>query len=168
MYNSTQLLTMLNSVLRVYCSNFDVLHWNAVGEEFNDAHVNIAEGYGELFHKYVDPTAEMLTRLGQNPLNYVEVLELLKSCDKDYLLVDSKRLYARADIIRNSDIMLGNICELLASCIESFEGQSINAGIKSTLESILEDFDLQYRYINKRRLGLGENATIKSDNESEE
>lgn len=147
------MLIMLNSVLRVYCSNFSVLHWNAAGEEFNDAHRSIAEEYEGLFHKYVDVTAEMATRLGSNPLNYGEVFELMKQCEKDYLLVDSKKLYSRKDICELADKMLADICDIISATIE-WEGLAapINAGIRSELETMLNEFDLQYRYINKRRL----------------
>ena len=49
--------------------------------------------------------------------------------------------------------MLGDIVVIIGNCLESEEMQAtINAGIKSTLESMLEEFDIQYRYINKRRM----------------
>ena len=148
-----RMLIMLNSVLRVYCSNFSVLHWNAAGEEFNDAHRGIAEEYEDLFHKYVDVTAEMATRLGYNPLNYVEVVELLKNCDKDYVLIDSTKLYTRKEMIGLADKMLADICDIISATIEDESLKApINAGIRSELESILNDFDLQYRYINRRRM----------------
>ena len=151
--DNRDMLIMLNSVLRVYCSNFSVLHWNSVGEEFNDAHRNIAEEYEDLFHKYVDTTAEMATRLGSNPLNYVEVIELMQKCDKKYVIIDSKKLYTRKEIIVLADRMLADICDIISATIEWEVLQTpINAGIRSELESILNDFDLQYRYINKRRL----------------
>lgn len=153
MEGKRDMLIMLNSVLRVYCSNFSVLHWNAAGEEFNDAHRSIAEEYEDLFHKYVDVTAEMATRLGSNPLNYVEVYDLMKDCEKNYLLVDSKKLYSRKEIIGLADKMLADICDLLSATIEWEELKApINAGIRSELESILNDFDLQFRYINRRRM----------------
>ena len=151
--DNKDMLIMLNSVLRVYCSNFSVLHWNSAGEEFNDAHRNIAEEYEELCHKYVDVTAEMATRLGSNPLNYLEVIELMQKCEKDYVVIDSKRLYTRKDIIAMADKMFADICDILVATLEWEPMKAgINAGIKAELETILNDFDLQYRYINKRRL----------------
>ena len=151
--NQISMLVVLNSLLRVYCSNFSVLHWNAAGEEFNDAHRSIAEEYEELCHKYVDVTAEMATRLGVNPLNYTEVIELMNSSNRQFIIVDSKRFYSRKDIIMIADKMFADIVTLISATIESEELQTpINAGIRSELESILNDFDLQYRYINKRRM----------------
>ena len=70
-------LLELQSVLRLYCSNLSNLHWNACGEEFNDSHVNICDGLIDLFHDWIDPVGEMLTRLDINPLNYAEVLDLI-------------------------------------------------------------------------------------------
>ena len=149
------MLVVLNSLLRVYASNFSVLHWNSIGEEFNDAHRNIAGEYEELCSKYVDVTAEMATRLGVNPLNYAEVLDLFNNSDRQCLIVDSKKFYTRKDIIVIADKLFTDITSLIAATIESEELQApINAGIRSELESILNDFDLQYRYINKRRLAV--------------
>ena len=151
--DNRDMLVMLNAVLRVYCSNFSVLHWNAAGEEFNDAHRGIAEEYEDLFHKYVDVVAEMATRLGSNPLNYVEVIELMQKCDKNYVIIDSKKLYTRKEMIVLADRMLADICEIVAATLEWEPMKApINAGIKAELETILNDFDLQYRYINKRRM----------------
>ena len=49
--------------------------------------------------------------------------------------------------------MLGDIVTAIGNCLESEEMKAtINAGIKSTLESMLDEFDIQYRYINKRRM----------------
>ena len=150
--NNNSLLE-LHSVLRLYCSNLSNLHWNSCGEEFNDAHVNITDGLIDLFHKWIDPVGEMLTRLGINPLNYAEVFDLVKNSSNDYFIADSAKMYSRKEIITIADVMLKDIVTLLCTVLESEEMKAtINAGIKSELEGMLNDFDLQYRYLNKRRL----------------
>ena len=150
--NNNSLLE-LHSVLRLYCSNLSNLHWNTCGEEFNDAHVNITDGLIDLFHKWIDPVGEMLTRLDINPLNYAEVFDLIKNSSNDYFIADSAKRYNRKEIITIADVMLKDIVTLLCTVLESEEMKvTINAGIKSELEGMLNDFDLQYRYLNKRRL----------------
>ena len=53
----------------------------------------------------------------------------------------------------NTVTIQGNKVELIGNCLESEEMKAtINAGIKSTLESMLDEFDIQYRYINKRKM----------------
>ena len=150
--NNNSLLE-LHSVLRLYCANLSNLHWNSCGEEFNDAHVNITDGLIDLFHKWIDPVGEMLTRLDINPLNYAEVFDLIKNSSNDYFIADSTKRYNRKEIITIADVMLKDIVTLLCTVLESEEMKAtINAGIKSELEGMLNDFDLQYRYLNKRRL----------------
>jgi len=146
-------LLELHSVLRLYCSNLSNLHWNSCGEEFNDAHVNITDGLIDLFHKWIDPVGEMLTRLGINPLNYAEVFDLIKNSSNDYFIAESAKMYNRKEIITIADVMLKDIVTLICTVLDSEEMKAtINAGIKSELEGMLNDFDLQYRYLNKRRL----------------
>lgn len=144
-------LIKLNAMLRLYESNFLNLHWNAKEEDFNDSHKGISTDYYELAGKYVDVTAEMVCRLGRCPLNYQEVGILSEK--SGYTVVESQKLYSREDIIELSDKMLGDIVTAIGNCLESEEMKAtINAGIKSTLESMLDEFDIQYRYINKRRM----------------
>ena len=146
-------LLELHSVLRLYSSNLSNIHWNSCGVEFNDSHVNITDGLIDLFHKWIDPVGEMLTRLGINPLNYAEVFDLIKNSSNDYFIAESAKMYTRKEIITIADIMLKDIVTLLCTALESEEMKvTINAGIKSELEGMLNDFDLQYRYLNKRRL----------------
>ena len=171
-------LLYLNALLRIYNSNFLNLHWNSVGEEFNDAHKSISTDYYELCDKYIDATAEMICRLGKNPYNYIEAYNavidganndevedveesgyksLLMGFSEEYinniLIVDSSQLYNRSEIIKIADKMLYDIVNAITACL-SAEGSNdvINAGIKSDLEAMLGEFDIQYRYINKRRM----------------
>ena len=151
--SAIEVLTELHSVLRVYCSNFSVLHWNSVGEEFNDAHKNITTDYEDKFHDAVDPVGEYITRLGANPLNYAETLEFLNNSESKYLVVSSKQLYTRAEIIKLTQAMLCDTCRLFVKALDDEEiNQTVNASIKSDLESLYNVFDLEFRYINARRI----------------
>ena len=143
---------LLNSVLRLYESNFRNLHWNSAGNEFNDAHKSITTDYYDMIGGDIDKIAEIIAMLGENAPNYIEVLDIIKNQDKNFLIIDSSALYSREEIIKFADIMLNDICILLSCCLESeVLSDPMNAGIKSELESILYNYTLEARYINKRR-----------------
>jgi DNA-binding ferritin-like protein len=148
-------LKELFAVIVLYRFNFQNLHWNSVGENFNDAHKEITKEYYEKLDGTMDTIGEMLCRLGENPMNLKEVLDTFAGSEKNYLLVDSKDLYDRTAIVKNADIMLTDICNLLAECIQDEVMQSpINAGMRSDLEAILNDYDIEARFLNKRRIGV--------------
>ena len=146
-------LIELNAMLRLYESNYRNLHWNSKGIDFNDSHKSITTDYYEMISESIDEVAEFISRLGGNAPNYMEVCEILNSQERRYLIVNSSELYSREQIIQLSDTMLNDICTLISECLEDSDMQeTINAGIKSDLESMLSKYDLQARYINKRRL----------------
>lgn len=146
-------LKELFSVLVLYRSNFENLHWNATGENFDNGHKEISTDYYEMISGTIDTVAEMLARLGVNPPNYKEVMEDIEEMDDDFLLVESKELYNRTAIVGYADVMLNDIVKLLIKAWDSDEMKDpINVGIKSTLESLINDYDIQARYINKRKL----------------
>ena len=142
-------LIELNAMLRVYNANFLNIHWNAATENFDDIHKGITTDYYELCDKYIDSTAEMIARFAVNAPNYMEVAKIAE--EKQFLVVDSSVLYDRATTINLSDKMLGDICKLIVVCLDEIK-ETYNSGIKSDLEAMLSEFDLQYRYINKRRI----------------
>lgn len=146
-------LIELNSVLRLYESNYRNLHWNSKGIDFNDSHKSITTEYYEMISESIDEVAEFISRLGGNAPNYMEVCEILNKQEKRYMIINSSELYTRQQIVEVSDVMLNDICTLIAECLEeSVMQETINAGIKSDLESMLSKYDLQARYINKRKL----------------
>lgn len=146
-------LIELNAMLRLYESNYRNLHWNSKGIDFNDSHKSITTDYYEMISESIDEVAEFISRLGGNAPNYMEVCEILNSQERRYLIVNSSELYSREQIVQLSDTMLNDICTLISECLEdSVMQETINAGIKSDLESMLSKYDLQARYINKRRL----------------
>ena len=147
-------LKELYCVLVLYHQNFRNLHWNSVGENFDDAHKEIAKDYYEMTDDTIDTVAEMMGRLGVNPPNYAEVFNEVSNSSNDYMVVESTELYDRTAIVKMSDKMLTDITALLAATIQDqIMQEPINAGMRSELETILNDYDIQARYINKRKLG---------------
>ena len=145
-------LQELISVLLLYRSNFHVLHWNAVGKEFDSTHKNITAEYYDDCLETADIIAEMIARLGGNPPNSKEVLEIIESSDSDFLMIESGKLYDKDDIQKYSDVMLKGICRCIEKALEADEMKcTCNVGVKAELEGLHNKFDLQARYINARR-----------------
>ena len=143
-------LIKLNAILRFHSSNFQNLHWNAAGEEFDDAHKDITTGYYELCEKYIDVTAEMIARLDGFALNFWEVSEMSEG---QWTGVASDRLYSRTDICEIAAGLLEEINNCICECLSSAIMQDVeNAGMKSTLEAMQDEFDIEDIFINTRRL----------------
>ena len=146
-------LNELFAVLVLYRMNFENLHWNSKGLGFDDAHKNISTEYYEKVNDDVDVVAEMLVRLGVNPMNYKEVFDCITNSSNDYMIVASNTLYSKKDVISMSQTLLTNICTAIVAVLDSdYMQETINAGMKSTLETLLDYYDLQARYINSRKL----------------
>ena len=147
------LFKKLNSIMRLYESNIRLLHWNTVGEEFNDAHKEITEPYYEMIAKDIDRVAEIMGMLNIMPPNYLEVYAIVKKYKEDYVVIDSNKLYNRSEISDKIGHMFEDITNIIAEILDDDELEdSKQVAIKSELESIMYDFDFQRRYINKRRL----------------
>lgn len=144
-------LVILDALLRLYEQNFRNLHWNAKGEDFNDSHKSITTEYYEMVSEDVDKIAEILAMLGTNPCNYPQAMDIIGQQAEKYLIVDNSKLYTRAEIIEISEIMFNDICNLLSESIEELNNP-LDAGIRSELETLLYNYTLQHRYINKRRM----------------
>lgn len=144
-------LKELLAVFIVYGHNFKVLHWQASGHKFDRIHA-LANEYYEKIAEDTDTIAEMAARLGINSLGYIEAADVLKNLEKDFVVVESNRLYGFIHFTDTADAMLRGI---LASIEEVHESEVMkdpkNMGIKSELESIYNWYDLQYRYLNLRR-----------------
>jgi DNA-binding ferritin-like protein len=175
-------LIKLNAILRLHHSNFLNLHWNSVGIDFDDSHKGITTDYYELCDKYIDSTAEMACITTVNPPNYIDVIRILntvvvqnpnpeerlsgsKDSDVDayksliesndevykYIVIDSNKLYTREEIVKFADIMLADIVCAIEECLSSNDIDEY-IGIKSDLEAMYSEVDLQLSYINRRRL----------------
>lgn len=133
-------------------SNFKVMHWNAHGSKFDSYHKTMADYY-ELCSDKADEVAEMLIRLGESPLNYSEVLDIIDNSNKEYLVLDSGSKYDADTIKENTDIIFRSILTCIAETLQedAIKDDITNVGIKASLESMYADIDLQCRYINANR-----------------
>ena len=105
-----------------------------------------------MLSKSVDEVAEILCMYGVDPANYIEALDIIQSCEKKYLIVDSKTKYSKEEIVKSADIMLKDICQLLSEIIPQITNP-LDAGIKSEFETMLFNYSKEARYLNARRLG---------------
>lgn len=144
-------LKTLLSVLLVYRSNFHVLHWMAKGKNFFMIHSK-AEEFVNKLSKDIDVVAEMLLRIDDSVVNYMEALKCIEEDEThEFILVDSDKLFDAEDFCKYSLGMMKGILE----CIEELLKTDVimepkNVGIKATLESMHNEYDLQYRYLLKR------------------
>lgn len=146
-------IKLLCSVMRFYESNFRLLHWNSVGKEFNDVHVSITTKYYEDLGDDIDKVAEIGCMLNVMPLNYDEVIVNIQDNQFNVLKIESNKLYTRKQIVEFTDTMLGDICKLLVDAIQDETIQlPDNTGIKSDLEAMHSKYNLEYKFINKRRM----------------
>lgn len=143
----------LTAVFALEAHNFKVLHWMAKGKQFDRIHVKLASDYYDMVSDDLDVVAELGMRLDEGVPNYAEVIKLLMKTDCcEYEIieaedVDYETFVEKADKILH-DIITSIICVYKRDDIQN---DVINVGIKSTLEGLLEKYDLQYRYLNKRR-----------------
>lgn len=144
-------LRLLLSMLLVYRSNFHVIHWKGKGKSFYRVHDKAAEYYEKLLDD-ADKVAEMLMRLGQNPVNYPEAYELISNYeDTDFVIVESDKSYDVDDLTEYTALMFGDITSAIEAVLETEEIQDKhNVGIKASLESMHDEYDLVARYLNER------------------
>ena len=134
-------------------SNFQMLHWKSIGDEFDKFHTDVTASYYEKLDKDIDDVAEILMRQGVNPLNYFEVaVQLGKSGEKGKVL-DSSQNYTKEQIIHCTDVLLRDIMEQILICLDSDEIKNVreNVGIKSYYESLYNEYDKECRFLNRRR-----------------
>lgn len=144
-------LKELCAVLTVYSHNFHVLHWGATGHRFDDIH-RLADQYYKMITDDIDVVAEQGLRLGQNPGGYSENLAILEHCKSSFLCLDYEDVNYE-EFCRYTAAMLEHILMCIANVLKSdiIADEIANVGIKSTLEAMYEKYDLQMRYLNKRR-----------------
>lgn len=162
-------LKELFSVLVLYRMNMENLHWNCKGLDFDTTHKAVTTEYYEKINEDIDVVAEMLIRLGTNPMNYKEVFDYIESADNDYMIIESSEYYERPEVFKDCYVMLEDICKCLVAALDCECMQNTrNSGIKSTLESLLDSYDIQARYISTRRLGEGFATEDNTNNSTEE
>ena len=139
------------SVLLVYRSNFQVLHWMSKGKNFFTLHTK-ADEYSNEILKDVDVIAEMLLRFEDKIVNYEEAFKIIESdSDHEFLLIESDKLFDTEDFCKYSTKMFRDILTCIEELLDSESIQNPkNVGIKSTLEGMHDKYDLYNRYLVKR------------------
>lgn len=139
------------SVLLVYRSNFHVLHWMAKGKNFFTIHSKSEEYYQKMLED-ADIIAEMLLRRYNKTVNYKEALDIIENDEShEFLLIDSETMYDSKDFQKYSQKMFNDILTCLEELLSSDTiKDDINVGIKSSLESMYDRYDLQCNYLLKR------------------
>ena len=139
------------AALLVYRHNLQILHWMANGESFLTIHEQ-AQKYYELLTKDIDTVAEMYLRYSNTIVNYKEAYELIEHSDHAFLVVSGNDFCDMEAFTTFSGQMFND----LKYCIETLltdqeEFESIKAvGVKSELENMHNEYDLQANYILKR------------------
>lgn len=140
--------------MQIHKSDFQMLHWKTIGDGFDRFHTNITSGYYEKLDKDIDDVAEVLLRQGVNPPNYFEVVMVLNEDGEKVKSISSKKDYRKTEIISYTDMILKKILNQIIKCLDSDEIKNVkeNVGIKSYYEALYNDYDKEYRFLNKRRL----------------
>ena len=142
--------TTLGALLRLYEHNMKVLHWGCYGPKFDRGH-KLCDEYAAMIHDDVDWAGETGLRLDQNPPSFDQILELLKASEHNYIVCQYK-LIDYPELTKTVAKMLNDIIE---ACIEIHDSDLLeeprNIGIKSAIEAIIDKYDFEARYLNRRR-----------------
>lgn len=146
-------LKNLLSILIIHRSNFEILHWKSKGCDFDTIHNSVTAGYYEKLSNSVDEIAEMGLRLGINPVNYLDAYREAKKINPDIIILDTSKDYNRDEVIDTTEAIFKEILTSISSVIFTDEMQNTksNVGIKSALESMFNEYDKEYRFLNNRR-----------------
>lgn len=147
-------LRVLIAVLLMYQSNAKILHWKSCGPEFDTMHKDIASDLYSKITNDIDTVAEMALRLDINPPNYAEcIAELRKYDDYEFKLLNTDIDYPYDEFTANIGVILDDILYAIEETLFSdiIQNEHKNVGIKSSLEALYESYDIQARYLNKRR-----------------
>lgn len=148
-----QPIKRLLAVLMLAQSNFQILHWKSIGKKFDKQHSIAAELYEKCFNDQ-DTIAEFSIMLGISPVNIVSAIETLREDDShEYVIVDPEKDFEYDEFVKTVSTVLGDIKYAIFTTLsdEEIQNNIVNIGIKSTLESIVGEYDLQDRYLNTRR-----------------
>lgn len=147
-------LKRLLARLMVYETNMRVLHWQVVGKGFDRTHSGITDPMTDQIHSDVDVVAEKLIMLGGTPLDYLSVIRTIKDGCSDVKFASADTSYSSEEVYKAIDGICSSICHSIEECLaDSLIQQPNNVSIKARLEGMHEYYDLQMRFLNKRRLG---------------
>ena len=139
------------SVLLVYRSNFHVVHWMAEGKNFFMIHSKSSEYYDQLLDD-ADKVAEMLLRHEDSIVNYEDALEIIKSDEHhEFFLAPANEKYDVEKFQAVSRRMFNDILVCIEELLETDDIKNPkNVGIKASLESMHDKYDLEMNYLLKR------------------
>lgn len=139
--------------LMVYETNLRVLHWQVTGKGFDRAHSGITDPMTAQIHSDVDVVAEKLIMLGGNPLDYLSVIRTIKEGCPDVKFASADTSYSAKEVYDAIEGICASICHSIEECLaDPLIQQPNNVSIKARLEGMHEYYDLQMRFLNKRRL----------------
>lgn len=134
------------ALFTVHSYNCKILHWGACGERFDDIHM-LSEEYSNMLRGTQDVIMEMGLRNGETPAKFSSIGKAIKD---DYILEYTEFEYD--DFCEKITDILENVLEILHELYENeLYNKPINIGIRSTIESIFDSYDMQLRYIHARR-----------------
>lgn len=141
-------LRLLLILLQISEANFRTLHWMAAGDKFEQIHLN-CEKFVDMVGEDMDTVAEMSLRLSSN-------LPTLKavSTNPNAVIDTHGELVHFAEFCKYATSIFEGICNSIEACLEDEEiaDDISNIGIKSSLEAMHDKYDLQARYLIKRRM----------------
>ena len=141
----------LQSNLTIFANNIKMLHWNCKGDEFGCMHDELTNDLYDKMTDDVDRVAEMMIRLSLRPLNLYEVVEIGE--ENDTPVVNSNYLYEKEEVYKYIQKMLIVIMKNIEETLELDVIQDIkNTGIRSDLEAMHNEYDIERRFKNARRL----------------
>ena len=149
--NLGKVFRTLQSNLTIFANNIKMLHWNCKGDEFGYMHDELTNDLYEKMTDDVDRVAEMMIRLSLRPLNLYEVVQIGE--ENDIPVVNSNYLYEKEEVYKHIQKMLIVIMRNIEETLELDVIQDMkNTGIRSDLEAMHNEYDIERRFKNARRL----------------
>ena len=148
---------ILTALFTVYANNFKVLHWGAIGKQFDKIH-EISEKYYNLLSEDLDVIAEMALRMNIHPTVFFEAVKTLADVEgKEFFIFETYEDINYVDFTKISTVMLQDIVICLTEMLklDYFDTEdpdtALNVGIKAELEGLINKYDLEARYLSSRR-----------------
>ena len=139
--------------LMVYETNMRVLHWQVTGKGFDRAHSGITDPMTDQIHSDVDVVAEKLIMIGGTPLDYLGVIRIIKESCPDVKFASADTSYSVKEVYSAVEGICASICHSIEECLaDPVIQKPNNVSIKARLEGMHEYYDLQMRFLNRRRL----------------
>ena len=130
--------------------NSRVLHWKSIGVNFLDAHAEAEKQYDKAAEA-IDQIAERALRLGINPPEYGEALDVVHGLsDIGINMVSPADDYNREAVIESIYVNTNAIVKAIKKTHEDLDDDEI--GIRSYLETLCDEYELYARYLIKRRV----------------